>query len=94
MVELYVKCSGKECARCLAAEDKLRRLGVAYEKFCLEERLLSLHQNWREGSVERTAGWDLLSRPIPYIWFNEMGRGLDYPGAMKALRRCTKEVGR
>jgi glutaredoxin len=92
MIELYVKCSGKHCARCEAAENKLKRLDVDYVKFCIEDRLMNLHDHWRDGSVERSAGWDMLSRPVPYIWITETERGFDYPGAMRFLRTTKREV--
>jgi glutaredoxin len=92
MIELYVKCSGRHCARCEAAENKLKRLKLEYRKFCIEDRLMNLHDHWRDGSVERSAGWDLLSRPVPYVWMPESNQGFDYPGAMKELKRRMKEV--
>lgn len=86
MIELYVKCSGKHCARCEAAENKLKRLDVDYVKFCIEDRLMNLHDRWRKGSVERAAGWDMLSRPVPYLWFPEECKGYDYPSAIRCLK--------
>jgi hypothetical protein len=86
-VELYVKRDGAPCAKCHAAEDKLRRLGVAYTRYYVEARLLEVHEGWREGSVERAAAWDMIARPIPFFYIDSVG--YDYPTAMKLLKRST-----
>jgi hypothetical protein len=87
-VELYVKRDGPPCGKCRAAEDKLRRLGVAYECLYIEERLLDSYEGWRDGGVERATAWDLASRPIPFFYID--GIGCDYPAAMKILKERTR----
>ena len=76
---------GKEnCGMCMAAKDKLVRLGVEFEVRDLEY-LTAYHEGWREdGSVELQAAYALLRNKVPIISID--GEWFDYPGSMRHLK--------
>jgi len=89
-VELFVKRDGPPCGKCHAAEEKLKRLGLSYVRFYIEERLLDAYEGWRDGGVVRAAAWMLADQPIPFFYFPQEREGFDYPGAMKRLKGLLK----
>ena len=90
MVELYVKRDGPPCGKCVAAEDKLKRLGIPYTRFYIEERLLDAYEGWRDGGIVRAAAWMLVDQPTPFFYFSDECEGCDYPTAMKKLKQLRR----
>jgi len=90
MVELYVKLDGPPCGKCEAAEEKLKRMGVAYVRFFVEERLLDAYEGWRDGGAERAAAWMMAGQPVPFFYLPVEQLGYDYPNAMRLLRSSTQ----
>jgi glutaredoxin len=82
-----VKVYGKTgCGLCEAAKEKLKRMGLRYEALNLGD-FTELHDGWRDdNSCEVLAAYMLLDK-MPILEIN--GQYMDYPSAMRQLKRGT-----
>lgn len=85
-VKLYGK---KGCSLCAAAEDKLVRMKIPYEKLDIE-LAAEPHAGWREdGSVEVQAMHCLINMQIPMVVVD--GKPYAYAEAMRVLKTIMKK---
>ena len=81
-VKVYGK---KDCGLCAAAEDKLKRMNIDYEKHDIAEASTP-HEGWREdGSIEVQALHCQINMMIPMIVIDQ--RSYNYTSAMRELKK-------
>ena len=72
------------CGKCKAAEEKLRRFGIPYEKRKMEDVV-----SGKVRDVEALTQYAMDDGALPVLVIK--GRGFSYPGAIKFLKGSTKE---
>ncbi len=76
------------CGKCEAAKDKLKKMGFDYKEHNLEYHV-EHHEGWRDdGSVDVMAAHSLMDT-LPLFQVND--DFLDYPSAMRKLKKTKKE---
>ncbi len=79
-IDVYSK---EGCAICVAAKDKLEKLGLPFDSHDIE-RTVEPHEGWREdGTVEVLAMYAMIDNHLPVIRID--GECTDYANAMRQL---------
>jgi glutaredoxin len=85
VVEVYSK---PGCGKCVAAKDKLQKMGFDYNEHNLHYHVTH-HDGWREdGSIDVLAAYSEMNT-LPLLKVGD--EVLNYSGAMKALKSLRKK---